>query len=659
MTVDNHTAIPGNSMHRLLDKLTRLISQVPHASTPPDAGIDDLISRGHRLEDEKRIEDALECYRSAIAADPSRARGHINAGNALLGLERQEDAIACYREAIRLEPANAHAHFNLGKALQAAGRAGDAIAAYQASLRLAPELAEAHVAMGAVYEDQKNPDQAMAEYREAITVRPGFAEAHYNLALLYFERRELDNASDELNQALRHRPDYSAALEKLASVYIQRGFAREAVAQLGRARHLEPDNYAHHSHYLLDTNYLADIDDMEVFAEHLAYGEKFGSGFEPPAHFPNDLSPDRILRVGYVSGDFRQHPVLRFIELLLEKHHRDQIEVYCYSTLDKPDVVTERLKGLADQWRETLGLDDDAAAQLIRDDRIDILVDLSGHTGYQRLAVFARKPAPVQATWLGYLGTTGLPGMDYRICDAYSDPPGQTEKYHTEKLARMPDCQWCYRPPRDLPAPGPLPMLSNGCITFGSFNNIAKLNDQVLELWARLMMAIPDARLLIAAMPVSVLAEQRIAGIFQRCGVDPRRIDFRARQPAQAYYHTCMEADIALDPFPYNGGTTSIDILCLGVPIITLAGTRSIARGGVTLLSNLGLPRFIAGNEDEYVEIARHWAAHPDELAKLRAELPGRVMASPLLDEERFVSNMERLYREMWNAWRSGYEPHG
>lgn len=646
-------------MHRLLGKLTRLISQVPRAFSPPDAGIDDLISRGHRLEDEKRIEDALECYRSAIAAAPSRARGHINAGNALLGLERQEEAIACYREAIRLEPANAHAHFNLGKALQAAGRARDAIAAYQASLRLAPELAEAHVAMGAVHEDQKNPDQAMAEYREAITVRPGFAEAHYNLALLYFERRELDNASDELKQALRYRSDYPAALEKLASVYTQMGFVREAVEALAEARRLEPNNFAHHSHYLLVMNYLADLVGEEVFAEHCAYGEKFGQAQSLPSSYPNDQAPGRKLRVGYVSGDFRLHPVLYFIEPLLEKHRRDQVEIYCYSALDKPDAVTERLKSLADHWRDTLGHDDDATAQMIRDDRIDILVDLSGHTGYQRLAVFARKPAPVQATWLGYLGTTGLKTMDYRICDAYTDPPGLTEPYHTEKLARLPDSQWCYRASGILPDPVPLPMLSSGRVTFGSFNNIAKLNDQVLALWARLLRAIPGARMLIAAMPNSERAEERIVDVFAHHGVSREQLDFRARQPTQEYYRTCMEADLALDPFPYNGGTTSIDILRLGVPIITLAGSRSVGRGGVSLLSNLDLKNFIAGNADEYVDIARHWASRPADLATLRAALPARVAASPLMDEERFVANMEQLYREMWQSWCSAQKHRG
>lgn len=646
-------------MHDLFHGLKNFLAKGVSLFNRHHVQADGLIAQGHLLEDEKEFEKALKCYRLAIKAETGYARAHMNAGNALLGLKRLEEAVACYREAIRLDPTNAYAYFNLGRAMQESDHLEGAVSAYQHALHLLPGLAEAYVAMGAVYEELKEIEQAMAAYRNALSVRPGFAEVHYNLALLYFDRRDMDNAAAELEQALRHRKNYPDALQKLASVYIQIGFAREAVESLEEARRLEPDNYAHHSHYLLDMNYLADYGDEEVFDEHRAYGEKFGLSPHLSLSWDNIPKPNRILRIGYVSGDFRRHPVLRFIELLLEKHRRDQVEVYCYSTLDKPDAVTERLKAFADHWRDTLGHDDDATAQMIRDDRIDVLVDLSGHTGYQRLAVFARKPAPVQATWLGYLGTTGLKAMDYRICDTYTDPAGLTEQYHTEKLARLPECQWCYRTSGTMPDPAPLPMLSSGHVTFGSFNNIAKLNDQVLVLWARLLREIPGARLLIAAMPGSKVAEERIVDVFAHHGVSRKQLDFRARQPMLEYYRTCMEADLALDPFPYNGGTTSIDILRLGVPIITLAGTRSIGRGGVSLLSNLNLQNFIAGNADEYVDIACHWASRPTDLAALRAALPDRVVASPLMDEERFVANMEQLYREMWQTWCSAQKCHG
>lgn len=612
---------------------------------------DKFIGIGNSLEDEGKLEEALEKYREAVRVAPAYARARLNEGNALLALKRPEEAATCYRHAIRLAPDYAHAHFNLGNALQALKHPSDAISAYEEALRCNPGLAEAQVAKGAAHEEMENTAQAMAAYQAALAIQPDFAEARYNLALLYFQQRNLDLAASELEHALQLKPDYPQAREKLASTYVQMGFSQEALAQLREARRLEPENHEHHSHYLLTMNYPGGISDDEVFQEHVAYGEKLAAGPSLPATYPNDPSPTRRLRVGYVSGDFRQHPVLRFIEPLLEKHHRDEVEVFCYYTHDKPDVITEKLKALADQWREAAELDVEAMTNLIRDDQIDILVDLSGHTGYHRLAVFAHKPAPVQATWLGYLGTTGLKAMDYRICDHFTDPPGLTEKYHTEKLARLPDCQWCYRLPLELPSPMPLPMLANGHITFGSFNNIAKLNDQVLLLWARLLQAIPAARLLIAAMPLSARASSHIIRIFESRGVPRKRLDFRSRTLTTDYLLTCQQVDIALDPFPYNGGTTSIDTLCLGVPIITLAGTRSIARGGVTLLSNLGLNRFIAGSEGEYIDIARYWAANPAELAAQRATLPARVAASPLMDEERFASNMEQLYRTMWITW--------
>lgn len=615
------------------------------------ARADEIIGRGNLLEDEGKFSEALEEYREAVRIAPGYPRASLNEGNALLALKRPEQAVACYRDAVRLDPNYAYAHFNLGNALREQRNPAEAIAAYGEALRSNPNLVEAHIGMGIAHEEMQDVGQAMAAYRAALAVQPHFAEAHYNLALLLFGERDLDEATAELRQALHFKPDYPQAHEKLASTYTQAGLSQEALAQLGEARRLEPENHESHSHYLLAMNYPGDLGNEEVFAEHAAYGEKFGSGFCIPSRHPNDPSPTRRLRIGYVSGDFRQHPVLRFIEPLLEKHHRSQVEVFCYYTHDKPDMMTEKLKSLTDQWRETAELDDDAMAALIQDDLIDILIDLSGHTGFQRLAVFARKPAPVQATWLGYLGTTGLKTMDYRICDNYTDPPGMTDEQHVEKLARLPDCQWCYHLPGDLPIPNPLPMLTNGYITFGSFNNIAKLNDQVLVLWAGLMRAIPDSRLLIAAMPKSSLAANRIAGVLETHGVSRDRMDFRPRRPTLDYYHTCQEADIALDPFPYNGGTTSIDILCLGVPIITLAGTRSIARGGVSLLSNLNLTQFVAKSAQEYIDIARHWAERPTELAALRAALPERVSASPLLDEERFVTHMEQLYRSMWNTW--------
>lgn len=613
---------------------------------------DELIRQGHLLEDRGSHEKALAKYRAALRIVPDHPRAHLNMGNAFLSLERVDEAIVHYRAAVDIDPSYSFAYSNLGNALRKANRPDHAITAYSSALQINPGLVEAMVGLGCVYEDQGQLDLAIEQYREAAKYGSDSAGAHFNLGRMLLARNDLDDAMEAFRRAVAIKPEYVEAHWQLAQAYNTLGDVRRTLDHLHAARHLEPGNYSFQSAELLNMNYDAELTNEAIFLAHAAYGKAFGAqGGGLPIGYATDALPNRRLRVGYVSGDFRHHPIVRFMEPLLERHDRNFVEIYCYSSHEIQDAVTARLKPYAGGWREIFAMSDDEAAELIRADQVDILVDLSGHTGHQRLGVFARRPAPVQATWLGYLATTGLREMDYRICDTYTDPPGLTEKYHTEKLARLPDCLWCYRPPENLPEPSSLPMLENGYITFGSFNNIAKLNQRVLELWARLLRAVPDARLIIGAMPPSGIAESRIIGALTEQGIDPVRVDVRQRQAALDYLRAYREVDVALDPFPYNGGTTSIDGLYQGVPFITLTGSRSISRGGVSILSNLGLAEFIARDEDEYIEIARYWAQKPSALMALRATLPERTRASPLGDEAQFARNVENLYRNMWKAW--------
>ncbi|MEZ5583806.1 MAG: hypothetical protein R3F37_14605 [Candidatus Competibacteraceae bacterium] len=408
-------------------------------------------------------------------------------------------------------------------------------------------------------------------------------------------------------------------------------------------------------------NCFADRTPQELFAAHLDYAQRFHSPFYPQhPSYANSPDPERVLRIGYVSGDFRKHAVSRFIEPVLLHHDRDHFEVHCFYNHHHSDGITQRLKEFADVWHSVVKVDDHAAAKLVHDLEIDILIDLSGYTEGHRLSLFARKPAPVQATWLGYLATTGLATMDYRICDAYTDPPGLTERFHTETLARLPDSQWCHIPyetlqsvadlPADLALTSETPLLKNGYLTLGSFNNAAKLNDQVLALWAEVLKAIPDARLHIAAVP-SGRAQQWIDSIMARLGVDCKRIEFIPPLDFDKYLTAIAHVDLVLDPFPYNGGTTSIDALIMGVPLITLAGDRSIARGGVSLLSNLGLTELIAATPLEYVAIVRQLTDNPSRLKALRQSLRQRLERSPLMDGARFTRNLEALYRKMWQTY--------
>jgi len=377
---------------------------------------------------------------------------------------------------------------------------------------------------------------------------------------------------------------------------------------------------------------------------------------------------ERRLRIGYVSDDFRDHVTNCFFEPVLECHAAQgrasvaqgqgrpgataagQFEIFCYDTCPHPDAVTGRLQRLAHHWRPIAGLSDDAVAELVRKDAIDILVDLKGHTDNHRLLVFARKPAPLQVTWLGYPGTTGLDAMDYWVSDRHIADTGMTDQYHSEQLLRMPDFYMVFRPKAgDMPV-GPLPALTNGHVTFGSFNALAKIGPAVIALWAEVLKAVPGARLLIAAIPEGQ-ARTRLAEQFGRAGIPEERLILKGRAAHEDFLRLHHEVDIVLDAFPYNGTTTSLHDLWMGLPIVTLAGTFHASRVGVSLMTNLGLPELIAQSPADYVRIARDLAADTPRLNALRAGLRERLRASPLMDAARFTRNLEAAYREIWKTW--------
>jgi predicted O-linked N-acetylglucosamine transferase (SPINDLY family) len=345
--------------------------------------------------------------------------------------------------------------------------------------------------------------------------------------------------------------------------------------------------------------------------------------------------------------------VAYFIKPVLERHDRDRVEVFCYSDVEAEDELTTRLRGLADAWRRTASLTNDELEERIRADRIDILVDLAGHTtGGLRLPLFARKPAPVQVTWLGYLNTTGLAAMDYRISDARACP-GWMDAYHSERVVRLPHSQWCYDPLGSWPEVGPLPAGAGGAITFGSFNNLPKVVPEVLALWGRLLREVPESRLIMVGAGLNQIgarfAERLAAG-----GADPTRVQFFDRLPLNRYFGLHNSIDINLDSFPFTGGTTTFHSLWMGVPIVTLAGRHVASRGGASILHVLGLQELVADSEQRYVEIAVSLAADRPRLAKLRASLRERLRRSELMDAARYTSALESAYREMWRNWCAG-----
>jgi predicted O-linked N-acetylglucosamine transferase (SPINDLY family) len=363
----------------------------------------------------------------------------------------------------------------------------------------------------------------------------------------------------------------------------------------------------------------------------------------------NDREPDRPLRIGYVSADFLDHPVGRLILPLLSAHNHDHFTIFCYSDVKQPDRLTPLIRRHAGQWQNIVRLTDERVAQMIREDRIDILVDLTMHVANNRLLLFARKPAPVQATYLAYCSTTGLEKMDYRLTDPYFDPPGMNDEFYSEKSIRLPETYWCY-PNDDLSSEvGPLPALATGEITFGCLNNFSKVSPDALKLWMQLLRAMPKSRFILHAYPGA--HRQRVVDLLQQGGIDPRRVAFAGKVPLREYYALHGKIDIGLDPFPFAGGTTTCDAVWMGVPVVTLIGKTAVGRGGVSILSNLGLPELIAGTPEQYIEIAMGLAKDLPRLAELRRTLRARMQASPLMDAPRFARNVEAAYRQMWRNW--------
>lgn len=570
--------------------------------------------------DRGEMREGVACFEHAIQLDDAFPDAYNNLGNALSVLGRMPEAIAFYERALTLRPDNATVHNNLANTLVRIGQAQEAMAHYRRALRHRPESAHIHNNLGNVLATLGKAREAIIHYQKAVALRPDNAEAHGNLA----------NA--------------------LAAC----GRADEACERFERALALAPNDAATYSNLLLVLNANARFDAAAVYVAHRRYAERFEDPLKPswPRH-ANDRSPERPLRIGYVSADLRRHSVAWFIEPVLAHHDREQFEIYAYHGHEIEDEVSDRLRAHVTRWRRLVGLADADVARGIQEDGIDVLVDLSGHTAMNRLPVFARKPAPVQVTWLGYPNTTGLTSMDYRITDRFADPDGMTEPFHTETLWRLPQSFSCYRPPAPAPAVGAAPRAETGVVTFGSFNNRSKIGPEVVALWARVLRGVPGSRLLLKGKGYDdESVRQALVDGFRAHGVGGERLQLAGGNDSHLehlrHYH---RIDIALDPFPYNGTTTTCDALWMGVPVITLAGATHVARVGVSLLSHLGLTDWIAGSPQDYVEIAARRAVDAQGLGELRRQLRARMASSPLTDAGAFTRHLESAYRSLWRRW--------
>jgi len=609
---------------------------------------------GNLFKQQQRIEEALVEYRVAIGYKPELAEAYNNMGNVFQDRKEYSQAITAFQTAIRLNPDFAEAYYNLGNVFKEQNQSAQAIEAYRSAVRCKNNYAEAHNNLGIALHENGQFKEAMAEFRAAIHCKADYSEAYNNLGALLLARHRHQEALAAIHRALEINPDNVEALNNLGNAFKDQGKLDEAVGAYHKGLMIKPDFSEVHSNLVYTLNFHPAYDMETIYHEHVKWNQLHAAPLRkfitPHIHDQDwDRNPDRKLRIGYVSPDFRDHVVGRNLLPLFKEHDRKSFEVICYAQVIKADLLTEKFRSLCDQWRDIRGIPDEKVTQMIRNDGIDILVDLAMHMAGNRLPVFARKPAPVQATFMAYPGTTGLDTMDYRLTDPYLDPPNLFDAFYSEESIRLPDTFWCYDPLTSEPAINELPALKNGTITFGCLNNFCKINDGVLQLWAKVLSRTPQSRLLLLA-PTGALRED-LSNKSKQAGVDPERLEFVGFQPRLKYLTIYHGIDVGLDSFPYNGHTTSLDSFWMGVPVVTLIGNTVVGRAGLSQLHNLDLKELAARTPEEYVDIATKLAGDLQRLGDLRRTLRQRMQASALMDAERFARNVEAAYRQMWRGY--------
>lgn len=580
----------------------------------------------------------------------------------MLGALRQRnscfaDAEACYRRALQAAPDCVEACFNLGRMLQERGELAEAESYYHRALVLFPKLLAAHYGLGEIFYLRSRFVEAEACYRRVIELQPGLAKAHNNLAIALRRQDKVGESEASCRRALELEPEFAEAFCNLGAALENQGLLTEAAASYRRALEVRPEfPIAHHS-LLFCLSHGGEMEPEALFAEHLRFAERFESPLRLswPRH-DNSREPDRPLRVGFVSGDFRRHAMAHFMEPIFCHLAQDSgLSLHAYSNHAVEDVVTDRLRCHIPHWNTVFALSDEALAAKIRADGIDILVDLTGHTAHNRLLTFARKPAPVQCGWIGYLGTSGLKSIDYYLADRYFLPPGEFDRYFTEKIVYLPAVA-PFQPSLDSPAINSLPALASGRFTFGSFSRLSKLNQSVIALWSQLLRALPESQILIGGMPRDG-RYQLLCRWFEDEGIAAARLQFHLRCENQSYLKLHHQVDLCLDPFPFTGATTTNHALWMGVPTLTLAGQTVAGRLGPAMLHHVGLEDFVARDPRDFVEKGVDWARNLESLAQLRASMRERFLQSAIGQPEFVAQSLAAAFRHMWLNWcASGQE---
>jgi protein O-GlcNAc transferase len=636
-----------NLLNRILP--TPISAPAPPPVAVPDdiAAADAAIAGGNALEDAGQLASAEALYRVAVDKAPGHARAHLNLGIALAARDDTDGAAAAYEKVLAIDPAHPFGNYNYARLALVRGDYARAETLVAAAVRAKPDFAQALIVQSNVLDALGKKLPAVEAIEAALRLQPDHTEAWFNLAVLLQGLARPDDALQALARSMAEGVGEPDKLELRAKVLRDQGFAAQALASLRPVVEGNPAHLANRSFELALMNFVDGVSMDAQFRRHVEFGADLERAV--PVRFECFAGlgdPPRRLRVGYIGADFHLHPVAFFVIPVLERHDRAQVEVFCYSYGSREDGVTEHMRRLSEHWCDAARMSDTQLADTIHADGIDVLVDLTGHAGQPRMGVFCQRPAPVQVSWVGYLNTTGLTRMDFRLCDERTDPAASSQPFHTERLKALPESQWCYRPMVDAATDPVSPLERNGFVTFGSFNAALKITSPMTRRWGAAMARLAGSRLLVG----NVQSEHKRAAIrldMASQGIAADRIDFLPRVGLDKYLALYDAVDVSLDTFPYGGGTTTFDSLWMGVPVVAAVGAAPVSRSAASILEALGLHDWIAPSVEGFVDVAVARASDTAGLAALRRALRPRLQASPLTDTARFVRNLETAYREM------------
>jgi predicted O-linked N-acetylglucosamine transferase (SPINDLY family) len=604
---------------------------------------------GNALRRVGRLDEAVEAYGRSLRIKPGDAEVLNNLANALTDQGKIDDAIAAYRDALAANPSYAPAYRNMGNALRDRGSTEEAIGAYSRAIALKADFVEAHNDLGNALKNRGHLAEAVREYEAAIALRPEYPEAYCNLGNVYREKGLTEKAIDCYHTALRIRPHFAETMSNLGNALKDQGRLDEALGAYQEALALKPGLADTHSNLIYARQFIPGITLKDILEDHLKWNRAHVSPLRSERFSsPSGRGSSGRMVLGFVSGDFRRHPVGSFLITVLESLSSKDCEIICYANQTENDDMTERFRKAAHVWKSCHHLSDEALAGSIRQDAVDILFDLSGHNERNRLLVFARKPAPLQVSWAGYMATTGLETIDYIIADQHEIPEG-SERYYTEKVIRMPHSFVCYDPPEYAPPVLPLPAFANGYVTFGCFNILSKISPEVASMWSTILHQVAGSRLILKTKELnSEEARGRYANLFLRQGIASDRVDLIGGTPHREHLDYYNRIDVALDPFPFSGSTTTLESLWMGIPVITMPGETFASRHSLSFLFTVGLTETIAGSPDHYVALARELARDLRHLSEIRSSLRDRFRTSPLCDGEAFARTLLAILERLW-----------